>query len=274
MKLVRRPLAIVAIASVLAALTTASAGDLWEAEQTHTDRVGTYAPDTSLPATAPHPQARCPGPGAPPVHRTLMGPMVAVEQLVLPTADGVNLAAVRVGGGDRGVVLIHEEAGDLCTWWAYGQRLAARGYHVLAFDLRCHGFSECGRRPDYAADAHAAVIALRAAGARRVVIAGTGLGANVAVVAAAREAGTTTGAVALAPRPFDTAVTDESTPRTVAEAVPRLRVPVLVCPCTFTLLGEPWQMAPRLCEDPGVDALNDGPDSLDPHVVAFLTAHT
>ncbi|GAA1744910.1 alpha/beta fold hydrolase [Luedemannella helvata] len=278
MNVARRRLALVVIACVLAALTTAAAGNLWGEEQTRADSTGTYSPDTSLPATAPHPEARCPGPGAPPVHRTLAGPMVAVKQLVLTTADGVKLAAVRVGGGGRGVVLVHEDDSDLCTWWAYARRLAAGGYHVLAFDLRCHGFSECGRRRDYAADAHAAVAALRAAGAARVVVAGTELGANVAVVAAARDAGTSTGAVALAPRPFDVPVTDESGPRTIAEAVPRLRVPVLVClgelDAVLTLLGEAWRVLPRLCDGRGMDALTEGPDSVEPHVAAFLAAHT
>lgn len=235
MKLARRRALAALVACAVVALVAAAADGPWVRGSTGTDTPTSHAQDTSLPGTAPLPEARCPGPGAPPVDRAPVGPTVSARQLVLTTADGVNLAAVQVGGGSRGVVLVHDDGGDLCTWWSFARRLATNGFHVLVFDLRCYGYSECGRRRDYVADASAAVAALRHAGADRIVLVGTALGANVALVAAAQPDAASSGVVALSPRALDAVVTGDpgqpvgSGPRSVAEAAPRLGVPLLVC---------------------------------------------
>ena len=48
------------------------------------------------------------------------------------------------GGGDRTAVLIHGITGDSSSWRRLGPDLAARGYRVLAPDLRGHGLSPRG----------------------------------------------------------------------------------------------------------------------------------
>ncbi len=56
------------------------------------------------------------------------------------------------GSGDRVAVLIHGITSDSRSWWRFGPDLAARGYHVLAPDLRGHGLSPRG---EYGAEAWA-----------------------------------------------------------------------------------------------------------------------
>ncbi|HKA49812.1 MAG TPA: alpha/beta hydrolase [Candidatus Dormibacteraeota bacterium] len=48
------------------------------------------------------------------------------------------------GTGNRAAVLIHGITSDSNSWWRFGPDLAARGYHVLAPDLRGHGLSPRG----------------------------------------------------------------------------------------------------------------------------------
>jgi pimeloyl-ACP methyl ester carboxylesterase len=48
------------------------------------------------------------------------------------------------GGGDRVAVLIHGITSDSASWHRLGPDLAARGYRVLAPDLRGHGLSPRG----------------------------------------------------------------------------------------------------------------------------------
>jgi dienelactone hydrolase len=92
-------------------------------------------------------------------------------------SDDTPLAGVEVGTGPAGIVLAHGYQGNLCDWLPYAQELAASGYRVLAYDARA------GLRVDL--DAEAAIEALRRAGARRVAIAGSSLGALAAVIAGA-----------------------------------------------------------------------------------------
>lgn len=48
------------------------------------------------------------------------------------------------GSGDRVAVLIHGITSDASGWWRLGADLAARGYRVVAPDLRGHGLSPRG----------------------------------------------------------------------------------------------------------------------------------
>jgi pimeloyl-ACP methyl ester carboxylesterase len=101
---------------------------------------------------------------------------------------GVRLDGVSVGGGDLGVVLLHEYPADLCGWWAYANYLADRGMRALAIDMRCLGDSECGDRGKAGAiaDVRAAMDELRKEGAKRVAIVGASYGGAIAVVASAK----------------------------------------------------------------------------------------
>ncbi|MEJ3746302.1 alpha/beta fold hydrolase [Actinomycetes bacterium KLBMP 9797] len=146
----------------------------------------------------------------------------------LTAADGVPIAAARLGTGPRGIVLINEEDGNMCRWARYAAGWAAAGYHVLAFDLRCHGRSGCVGSRDYVADTSAAVAALRAAGATRVVLVGASVGAAVAVVTAAHLPRLVHGVVSLSARGLTTRVASAGhEPRTPLAARSLLRVPLL-----------------------------------------------
>lgn len=77
--------------------------------------------------------------------------------------------------------------GDLCVWAGYARRLAATGLIAFPFDFRGHGFSEGPRNHALApADVVAAVKAVRALGAGKVVVVGASLGGIAALVAAPR----------------------------------------------------------------------------------------
>ena len=104
------------------------------------------------------------------------------------TADRVLLAGAAFGRGPRGIVLVHESRGNVCQWKPWAVRLAAKGYHVLAIDLRTYGESQRGpstsggRRFDR--DVVAAARELRKLGARAVVLVGASMGGGVVAAAA------------------------------------------------------------------------------------------
>ena len=56
----------------------------------------------------------------------------------------MRLNAREWGSGDRTAVLIHGITSDSGSWCRFGPDLAARGYHVVAVDLRGHGLSPRG----------------------------------------------------------------------------------------------------------------------------------
>jgi pimeloyl-ACP methyl ester carboxylesterase len=113
---------------------------------------------------------------------------------------------------------------DLCGWLPYGRTLLARGYRVLAIDLR--GFGSSGRPPaqtshGFDRDVIAAAQLLRRGGARRIVLAGGSIGGGAVLVAAA------------ALRPSVDGVISLSAPANALDvnalaAVRTLRAPVLI----------------------------------------------
>lgn len=153
-------------------------------------------------------------------------PCVQKDELWFRAADGTKLVGHRFGGKRPGprtaVVLAHMSEGDLCVWATYARRLAARGFFAFPFDFRGHGFSEGhenhSRSP---ADVAAAVRAVRALGARKVVVVGASLGSVAAVVAAPRLRPAVQGIVSVS---GPAAIPGELNARPVA---PRLRVPTL-----------------------------------------------
>jgi dienelactone hydrolase len=100
----------------------------------------------------------------------------------------VLLAGAAFGRGPRGIVLVHESRGNVCQWKQWAVRLANRGYHVLAIDLRTYGESQKGpstsggRRFDR--DVVAAARELRKLGGREVVLVGASMGGAVVTSAA------------------------------------------------------------------------------------------
>ncbi|MBA3333843.1 MAG: alpha/beta hydrolase [Actinobacteria bacterium] len=148
------------------------------------------------------------------------------NELRFRAVDGTTLVGHRFGGTKPGkrttVVLSHMSVGDLCQWTPYARRLAAKGFFVFPFDFRGHGSSP-GRQNHAraAADVVAAVRAVRALGARKVVIGGASLG-GIAVVIAAPKLGTAVQGVVAVSAPAAIAGELDARP-----SAPRLRVPTL-----------------------------------------------
>ena len=86
------------------------------------------------------------------------------------------------GTGDRIAVLIHGITSDSGGWWRLGRDLAARGYRVLAPDLRGHGLSPRG---PYGPEAWAGDV-LESVPARPELALGHSLGGLVLAVAVDR----------------------------------------------------------------------------------------
>jgi alpha-beta hydrolase superfamily lysophospholipase len=151
---------------------------------------------------------------------------VKKDELWFRAADGTKLVGHRFGGKKPGprtaVVLAHMSEGDLCVWAPHARRLAAKRFVLFAFDLRGHGFSE-GRRNHRrsAADVAAAVRAVRALGARQVVVVGASLGGIAAVIAAPGMRPALHGVVAVS---APAAIAGELDARPM---LPRLQVPTL-----------------------------------------------
>jgi pimeloyl-ACP methyl ester carboxylesterase len=153
-------------------------------------------------------------------------PCVNGSELRFRAADGTKLVGHRFGGAKPGartaLVLAHQSNGDLCEWAPYAGRLAARGHFVLAFDFRGHGSS--GGRQTYGRlglDIAAAVRAVRALGARKVVVVGASLGGIAGVLGAASIRPPVAGLVAVS-APAEIAGRVNALP-----SAARLRVPTL-----------------------------------------------
>jgi len=150
------------------------------------------------------------------------GGTVHSHALWFRAADGVVLAAAEYGKGSRGVVLAPESGGSHCGWLPFARVLAARGYHVLAYDLRERGQSPTLTRNQfirYDADVIGAAQKLHELGASKVVVAGASLG-GASVLAAGPEL-----------NKLASGVVDFSGEPSLAsadEAVPKITLPILV----------------------------------------------
>lgn len=194
----------------------------------------TAAGAASMPATADGPGTHARTPSA---VAQLCGPPDAPGQLVtVRAADGVRLAAVAAGAGERGVVLI-PELGQLgkCGWWDFAAYLAARGYRVLLFDHRCTGESACAPGPagsGLMSDIRGAVTRLRQEGAARIALMGASQGGSEALIAATAPPRGVTGVVALSADELALPLASRPYPATALAAVRRLRLPVLFAVAT------------------------------------------
>ena len=111
------------------------------------------------------------------------------NELWFRAGDGTKLVGHRFGGKKPGartaVVMAHMSVGDLCQWEPFARSLAAEGYFVFPFDLRGHGSSKGTQNHRRSpADVVAAVRAVRALGAHKVVVIGASLGGIAAIMAA------------------------------------------------------------------------------------------
>ena len=156
------------------------------------------------------------------------GPPNAPGRLTtIHASDGVRLAAIEAGSGERGVVLIPElGATGKGGWWDYAAYLAARGFRAVVFDHRCTGESSCppsGTAPTgLTSDIQGAVIRLRQRGATAIAL----LGASQGGAEALPQRGVT-GVAALSADELSTSLAADPYPATALAATARLRLPVL-----------------------------------------------
>jgi pimeloyl-ACP methyl ester carboxylesterase len=145
--------------------------------------------------------------------------------LGLRASDGTRLAAVVLGRGSTGVVLVHGSRSDFCEWMWYARKLA-RSHRVAAIDLRGSGSSYPAPREGdvarYERDVLAAVAELRRRGSSRIFTMGSSLGAGVVLVAAPLLQGRGLAGVVSLSAPASTAPQYDT-----IGAVRRARVPVL-----------------------------------------------
>lgn len=110
----------------------------------------------------------------------------------VPAAPGeaatIRLQAIERGTGSVGVVLAHMLGSSQSAWTPLAETLAARGFHVLTFDLRGHGLSGGEREPSRAdLDLAGAVARLRGLGVEKVFVVGASIGGTAAVKVAAAD---------------------------------------------------------------------------------------
>ena len=117
------------------------------------------------------------------------GQPASARSLTLTAADGSSFAALEFGTGPKGVLLV-PEAGHLgkCGWVSYATELAAKGLHVITFDMPSSVSSSGTDSAPGFGDAGVNVIdivldELRSKGARTVVLVGASAGATTALAA-------------------------------------------------------------------------------------------
>jgi len=148
-------------------------------------------------------------------------PVAGVKALRFPSA-GAALFGIEAGSGGRGVVLVHGEGSrGACAWWPEIAALADRGFHVLAFDHRCTGWSTCPHDQDVVSDVLKAVTELRRRGAQHVAVVAADTGVPEALDAAARGRSGIDAVVTLS------AAAQEGTRPSPAADPPEVRVPAL-----------------------------------------------
>lgn len=143
---------------------------------------GTASPPAAVATSNPSPT-----PGITP---TPTIPAVASRPVHFSTADHVQLGGPLYGNGKTAVICSHELHTTKAIWSASGipQRLALRGYQVLAYDFR--GDGDSAGQPDLgkmAIDLHAAIAFVRKLGATKIVLLGASMGGTATLEVAASE---------------------------------------------------------------------------------------
>jgi esterase/lipase len=109
------------------------------------------------------------------------------EHVSFTTSDGVLLRGHLYGTGSTGVILAHMYPADQSDWTDFANVLAAHGYQALTFDFRGFTESEGTSGTEFAGvDLLAAYQFLRPR-VSHIFIAGASLGAEAAILVAARE---------------------------------------------------------------------------------------
>jgi pimeloyl-ACP methyl ester carboxylesterase len=119
-------------------------------------------------------------------------PPAGSRAVEVPGPEGSRLAARELGRGPVALVLAHGATTNMSSWYAPMDELADAGYRVLAFDARGVGDSSGSASTDPEArveDIGAVIRSVRAGGADRVVVMGSSLGAQAALLVAERASG-------------------------------------------------------------------------------------
>jgi pimeloyl-ACP methyl ester carboxylesterase len=131
-------------------------------------------------------------------------PTAGSQPVRFESSGNVRLAGRLFGDGPVGVVLAHQVDDDQRDWYPYAQRLAARGYRVLTFDLRGYcpgGDAGCSSgSPDVASsadDVAAAARFLSERGTKATVLIGASVGGQAVLVLAARDPDGVAGVISL-----------------------------------------------------------------------------
>jgi alpha-beta hydrolase superfamily lysophospholipase len=99
-----------------------------------------------------------------------------IEPIACRAADGALLRGEEARQGSSWVVLLHDEGEDLDCWQVVRAALVARGWSMLALDLRGHGGSEgVWSRDDVALDAAVALARVAAAEPSHVAVVAAGI---------------------------------------------------------------------------------------------------
>ncbi|GHJ48391.1 hypothetical protein Cs7R123_57330 [Catellatospora sp. TT07R-123] len=104
-------------------------------------------------------------------------------------------AAIEVGTGDTGVVLLHQAESSACQWYPFALTLRQQGYRALSLDISSRDAVEV---------AQAGIAHLRAEGVKRVFVFGASRGGTIALAASAGTVPPVDGVVSLsAPTVYD-----------------------------------------------------------------------
>ncbi|MDQ1726181.1 MAG: hypothetical protein QOK14_226 [Frankiaceae bacterium] len=152
------------------------------------DSVATPSPTSSQP-DASLPQRTCADPGA------------GDAQITIHRSDGVALSGEVYGRGTLGLVLGHSvaEGADSCEWYPYAQWLVHLGYVVLTVDTPGFGLSVGTYDDNLELNFIAGAEELRRLGVTSVVLGGSSLAGDGALVAAAAHPAGVVGVFALSP---------------------------------------------------------------------------
>ncbi|MBV1855449.1 alpha/beta hydrolase [Catellatospora tritici] len=115
--------------------------------------------------------------------------------VVITDATDNMTAAIEVGTGDTGVVLLHQAESNVCQWYPFALTLQQQGYRALSLDISSRDAIEV---------AQAGIAHLREAGVKRVFVFGASRGGTIALTASARTTPPVDGVVSLsAPTVYD-----------------------------------------------------------------------
>ncbi|GCE12901.1 alpha/beta hydrolase family protein [Tengunoibacter tsumagoiensis] len=152
-----------------------------------------------------------PTPTVPTVTPTPTFPTVPNQIVHFKTEDDMTLTGILYGTGKTGIICSHELHANKDIWSTNGfaQRIAAKGYMVLAYDFRGNGDSEGKGNPTKnETDLRAAVSFMRQQNVSSIVLIGSSMGGTATLKVAAHDKMTAIITLS-APQNFGSMVSDD-----------------------------------------------------------------